>query len=274
MARINIDSKFRADARVAFVVSQLNEQRRTIYGSFLLLWSHCYELKTNKILKKLVDAVSEQPGFGEALVQADLASVDDDYLIIKGIESRIQYLNKDFSSMGKASAEARRKKLGSAQPNGGKQTWKSNTNRTRIELDSNTNRTRIEPSSSSSSSSSNKTYSSSGDDVCVKFMQLWNENCRPLPTIKSLTDKRRKKIKSRLADHPDLDYWVLVVKRIAASNFCRGEVNGSTWRADFDFLLKPDTHVVTMEGRYDNRSDSEPSHSRYQTINPNEYTDD
>lgn len=61
--------------------------------------------------------------------------------------------------------------------------------------------------------------------------------------------KRWNTCRSRLAEKPDLGYWVAVVKRIAASPFCRGD-NGRSWRANFDFLIRPDTHIKAMEGSY------------------------
>ena len=43
-----------------------------------------------------------------------------------------------------------------------------------------------------------------------------------------------------------------MVKRIAGSAFCLGS-SQSGWRADFDWFLKPSTHLRVMEGRYDDR---------------------
>lgn len=86
------------------------------------------------------------------------------------------------------------------------------------------------------------------------FVDIWNDAClkAPLAEVKVVSEKRKRAIKGRLNDAPDLDYWSKVVERITASAFCLG--NGSTgWKADFDWLIKPDTHIRIMEGKYDDR---------------------
>ncbi len=89
------------------------------------------------------------------------------------------------------------------------------------------------------------------------LLDLWNLHCLPLPQAKSLAGKRGNAAKARLADEGDLGYWEAVVKRMAASSFCRGE-GGTGWRASIDFLLRPDTHVKVMEGKYDDHSEGTP----------------
>lgn len=80
---------------------------------------------------------------------------------------------------------------------------------------------------------------------------LWNENSGgDMPRVKQLTDKRREAWRRRWMNDPDEAYWIAVIRRMAASPFCRGE-NDRGWRANVDFLLKPETHVRVMEGRYD-----------------------
>ena len=89
-------------------------------------------------------------------------------------------------------------------------------------------------------------------DTAAALFNLWNKNCGKLPMVKELTEKRIKLIRSRLKEEPDLNTWSLVIGKLAKSDFCNGK--GSTgWVADFDFLLKPDTRIKTIEGKYDNR---------------------
>lgn len=83
----------------------------------------------------------------------------------------------------------------------------------------------------------------------IQFLNLWNENCNPLPKAEKLTDLRRLKIKKRLQEQPDLSYWADCVKRMAASNFCCS----GNW-ANLDWLIANDTnHVKASEGKYDNQ---------------------
>lgn len=84
-----------------------------------------------------------------------------------------------------------------------------------------------------------------------QLVDIWNEHSGPLPKVKKLSTKRRRTAKVRCREEPDPEFWRDVIKRMAASPFCRGEVK--EWRADFDFLLQPDTHVKVIEGKYDAR---------------------
>lgn len=85
----------------------------------------------------------------------------------------------------------------------------------------------------------------------INLFELWNENCLQLPKANLFTAKRIKKANSLVRKIPDKSYWEGIIKKIANNKFCNG--GGSTgWRADFDFLLKSDTHVKVSEGKYEN----------------------
>lgn len=84
------------------------------------------------------------------------------------------------------------------------------------------------------------------------LIQIWNENCGPLPKVISDSASRAKASAARLDEEKNLDVWVAVVKRIAASAFCCGN-NDRRWQANFDWLLKPDTRLKVLEGKYDSR---------------------
>lgn len=80
----------------------------------------------------------------------------------------------------------------------------------------------------------------------------WNDlTSRPIPQCRELTAQRRTSAQKRLEER-DLAEWQIVIGRINASAFCRGE-NARGWVATFDWLLKPDTAVKVLEGKYDTR---------------------
>ncbi len=81
------------------------------------------------------------------------------------------------------------------------------------------------------------------------LLKVWNEYRGTLPEAKALTTSRKKFAASRLRECADLNYWATVVQVLASSPFCTGE-NDRQWRAGFDFLLKPNTHVKATEGAY------------------------
>ena len=78
------------------------------------------------------------------------------------------------------------------------------------------------------------------------LIDLWNQECGNLPKVKTLNATRRKKIKARLTEKNDQEYWKKVILEIKASPFCCGS-NDRGWVADFDFLLKPNTHIKAVE---------------------------
>jgi hypothetical protein len=84
------------------------------------------------------------------------------------------------------------------------------------------------------------------------LMALWNDNRGALPACQKLSRGREKLARSRVLDIPDPDQWRQIIQRIAKSNFCSG-ANDRGWRADIDFILRPDTGTKVLEGKYDNR---------------------
>jgi hypothetical protein len=91
---------------------------------------------------------------------------------------------------------------------------------------------------------------------------LWNSNCGDLPKIEANQGKRKTHSSARWQEKPDPDFWQSVIARIASSSFCKGE-NERGWRADFDFLVKPDTYAKVCEGKYDNRKGKGPQKSEH-----------
>jgi hypothetical protein len=86
------------------------------------------------------------------------------------------------------------------------------------------------------------------------LQRLWNETAgSALPRCRELSESRRRAAKARLAER-NLDEWREVIQRINASAFCRGEKPGATWRATFDWLLRPGTAAKVLEGQYDDRN--------------------
>lgn len=86
---------------------------------------------------------------------------------------------------------------------------------------------------------------------------LWNQFCGDLPKVRGLSKERRRKSEIRWRENPSTEYWGEIVVRMSKSRFCRGE-NKTGWKATFDFLLQPDTHLKVLEGKYDDRKGSPP----------------
>ena len=83
-----------------------------------------------------------------------------------------------------------------------------------------------------------------------KFFDLYNLHRGSLPEARALSRPRITKIKSRLREHPDLDYWAAVFKTAASNPFLSGD-NDRGWAADFDWLVANDSnHLKVSEGNY------------------------
>lgn len=90
--------------------------------------------------------------------------------------------------------------------------------------------------------------------------RLWNETAHPnmrrvdLEQFKA-DSGRWQTAKARLRTKPDLAYWRQVIERLNASPFWRGEVDakdgGKPFVGNFDTLVRRDTHLKALEGRYD-----------------------
>ena len=85
------------------------------------------------------------------------------------------------------------------------------------------------------------------DDV----LEGWNEiaQAKGLPVVRKLTEARKRQLKARLREWPDLQDWQAALRTIASTPFLCGD-NPRGWRADFDFLLQPKSFTKLVEGAY------------------------
>ena len=82
----------------------------------------------------------------------------------------------------------------------------------------------------------------------------WNEHCGELPKVLATNTARSRRVAERMREEPDINAWIAIIQRMAASEFCNGRLPGKgVWRADFDWLLQPEVRLKVLEGKYDNR---------------------
>ncbi|MFC1806129.1 hypothetical protein ACFL09_04025, partial [Planctomycetota bacterium] len=75
-----------------------------------------------------------------------------------------------------------------------------------------------------------------------------------LPSIRSITKKRKAALRQRWADPDWRDGWRTALDTIPNCPFLvSGEVGG-TWTADFDWFVKPDSVTKIAEGKYADRN--------------------
>lgn len=95
----------------------------------------------------------------------------------------------------------------------------------------------------------------------VFIMKYFNENCTGFPSIREMTERRKKAIRSFLRDHTEADLFQLFTMA-QQSDFLTGS-NKNGWRADFDWILKSANAVKILEGNYQNRkNENEPDFSK------------
>ena len=78
-------------------------------------------------------------------------------------------------------------------------------------------------------------------------IQAYNEICVSLPKVQKVTDARLKHVKARLQDHTleEIKSAFIIAER---SDFLTGKK--TSWRADFDWLMKENNLVKVIEGNY------------------------
>lgn len=80
---------------------------------------------------------------------------------------------------------------------------------------------------------------------------MYNNTCVSFPTLKSLSDARKKAIKARLKTY-SLEDIQLAFEKAEQSDFLKGK-NERNWNATFDWILKDANLAKILEGNYDNR---------------------
>lgn len=83
-----------------------------------------------------------------------------------------------------------------------------------------------------------------------EIVDLYLSNLPDLPGVVTITDKRKRHIETVHAGimESELDNWRGYFQAVARSPFLTGKVKD--WRADFDFLIKPETPIKVLEGKY------------------------
>ena len=82
---------------------------------------------------------------------------------------------------------------------------------------------------------------------CQQVVDLYHSICKSFPSVRSLSDARKRAIKARLKTY-SLEDFETVFKNAEASSFLKGEDGG--WKASFDWLTKESNMLKVLEGNY------------------------
>lgn len=88
-------------------------------------------------------------------------------------------------------------------------------------------------------------------EIYTYVLDEFNRICQSLPKAKTLNATRRGRIE-RAQDQLGTTPFAELFERVEASDFLTGKVKD--WRADFDWVLKPEHLTKILEGSYDNRA--------------------
>ncbi|MGJ8754774.1 phage replisome organizer N-terminal domain-containing protein [Clostridium botulinum] len=109
-----------------------------------------------------------------------------------------------------------------------------------------------------------------------KILEAWNALPEPIKSVRSITDKRKKKIKIRMKNLKLTEEDILkAIDKISKSNFCNG-VNKKGWTIEFDWLFKDDNNItkvledkyINKDGKYGDRENNPKDKSQYDFNRP------
>ena len=85
--------------------------------------------------------------------------------------------------------------------------------------------------------------------TCKQVVDLYHSVCISYPSVKTLSEARRKAIKARLNTY-SLDDFRTLFEKAEASAFLKGS-NDRNWTANFDWLIKDANMAKVIDGNYD-----------------------
>lgn len=246
---IKIDAGFWEDPRFLNLEAELGTQRAI--GACVASWrlAKTYWLKTKA---GIPENVWKRHKFPEGLFEHGLAVRENGSVYVKGTKENVGEYEKAVES-GKRGAEIKKQK----KPN---EIAKNEQGSLPGSLEGSLKQpSQLSPSPSPSQKQEELLKAAAAAEH--PLLAIWNKNRGTLPAAKGLSSGRKRTADARWKEKPSTEYWTEVVIRMSNSDFLCGRKNDPfskhhSWRADIDFLLKPDTHVRVSEGRYDNRENA------------------
>ena len=86
----------------------------------------------------------------------------------------------------------------------------------------------------------------------LAIVNAYKETCVSLPTVRNLSEARKKSIRARLRSGYTLDDFITLFKKAQESDFLKGK-NNNDWMANFDWLIKDANMAKVLDGNYDNK---------------------
>lgn len=96
------------------------------------------------------------------------------------------------------------------------------------------------------------------------IMDAFNSLCPSLPSVKSLSEARKKAIRARLNSYSIEDIHE-AFRKSENSDFLKGK-NNRNWQANFDWIIKDANMAKILDGNYDNHEKPDESHKTFDDI--------
>lgn len=104
-------------------------------------------------------------------------------------------------------------------------------------------------------------------NVNINYKQItdmFHSLCPSYPTIKTLSEARKKAIKARMNQY-SIDDFKLLFEKAEASTFLKGG-NNNNWSANFDWLIKDANMAKVLDGNYDNRKERGTNNGQFENL--------
>lgn len=189
-------------------------------------------------------------------VQGDVLTAIVEYGLSGVTTGQLKPITKAMLAIVKPQIDANNQRFENGKQ-GGRPKAESNQNETKEKPTKNQNETEAEPTNvicKNENVNEKKIY------PYRDIVDRWNAVCGSagMAKVLSLTEKRKKKIRTRLEEmEKDPSKWLETIEKIfrraAASDFLRGA--GGGWKASFDWVFEnSENWLKIMEGRYDNNN--------------------
>ena len=101
----------------------------------------------------------------------------------------------------------------------------------------------------------NKDKENKENVTCKQVVDLFHSICTSYPSVKTLSEARKKAIKARLKAY-SIDDFRTLFEKAEASAFLKGS-NDWNWTTNFDWLIKDANMAKVIDGNYDNKGRTE-----------------
>lgn len=226
-----------------------------VVGKLFRVWRWFDQHTTNGnapgVTLALLDRISGVTGFGAAMQSVGWLIVDDAGIRLPGFEKHCGKTAKERAQTAKRVANYKSNGNG----NGGSVTSSVTEALPREDIDLDTNKNLLSPSTTATENVTKLQTAIPYQEI----LDLYHSALPELPRVRIFDDKRKASIRRWWKQNPNfqtLDFWTKFYAAVRRSSLLMGDVkrhDGSTWQADFDWLLTDKGFKTVVEGKREDR---------------------